>query len=96
MRSIPESELPIWEWLSPAEERALAAELRELDQSFARADEERWGPSDIVDVDGTEGAELDDVEVIASILEHGVDPWSSAMLACIDPETLTPRSRGGS
>jgi hypothetical protein len=92
MRSIPESELPTWEWPSSAEECALAAELRELDRSSARADEDRWGPADIVDLDVADdlehGAGVGDVEVIAWILDHGVDPWSSAMLACIDPETL--------
>ena len=92
MCSIPESELPTWEWLSPAEERALTAELEELDRSFDRADEERWGPADLVDIDVADGLEqgagVGDVEVIASILANGVDPWSHAMLACIDPETL--------
>ena len=89
MRSIPDSELPVWEWPDAAEERALAAELRELERSLELDEAERWGPADVVDIDGVECAEIDDVEVIASILAHGVDPWSHAMLACIDPESFT-------
>ena len=92
MRSIPDCGLPVWEWRETAAERALAAELAELDRSFDRADEERWGLADLVDLDSFDdldtGDGVDDVEVIASILEQGVEPWSLAMLACIDPETL--------
>ena len=32
--------------------------------------------------------EIDDVELIESVLSDGVDPWSLVMLAGIDPETL--------
>ena len=32
--------------------------------------------------------ELDDVAVIESVLAHGVDPWSWALLRSIDPESL--------
>ena len=34
------------------------------------------------------GVEIDDVELIESVLSDGVDPWSLVMLAGIDPETL--------
>jgi hypothetical protein len=94
MRSISGSDLAVLEWPPSAQERALAAALAELDRSFDAACEERWEPCEDLrhgeDLTAAEcaGTDLDDVVVIASILEHGVEPWSLALLACIDPETL--------
>jgi len=84
MRSIDPGEAPLLEWPPSQQERALVAELRELDRSFDIEDWKRWETPE----DAGPGWELDDVEVIESVLSHGVDPWSLVMLTGIDPETL--------
>ena len=73
-------------WPPSAEQRALAAELRELDREFELEDRDRREASYADDPSPVD--ELDDVAIIESILENGVDPWSLALLASIDPETL--------
>jgi hypothetical protein len=90
MRSTDDSDLAALEWPPSGEERALAAELRELDRSFDRVCADRWESFEDVDPGGIAAAptELDDVEVIASVVQHGVEPWSLALLVAIDPETL--------
>ena len=84
MRSTDSDEAPLLEWPPTEQERALVAELRELDRSLEIEGWERWeSPGD-----AGPGREPDDVEVIESVLSHGVDPWSLVMLASIDPGTL--------
>ena len=71
-------------WPPSGEERALAAQLRELDRELDREVATGWDASG----DGAPGTELDDVEVVESILANGVDPWSLALLMSIDPASL--------
>ena len=86
MRSTPETGGAALAWPPSAEERALAAELRELDREFAIEDQGRLEASCADDPSPVD--ELDDIAVIESVLAHGVDPWSWALLRSIDPESL--------
>ena len=86
MRSTSSTDDGSLAWLPSAEERALAAELRALDRQRELEDRDRWEAPD-ADVPGLVD-ELDDVAVVESILANGVDPWSSALLSCIDPQSL--------
>ena len=74
-------------WPPSAQERALAAELRELERCDDLAERAAWGLAAGDAVSDTD-PELDDVALIESVVVHGIDPWSLSILMCIDPETL--------
>ena len=92
MRSLPGSDAAAPDWPPSLQERALAAELRELDRSFDLECADRWDAWEDTesadDSDPGAGTEVDDVEVIDEILGNGIDPWSLALLVGIDPESL--------